>query len=107
MLLTGMLSTAVSANETMIEPGCDAASDIKSSGAVNAINVTGVGGSASQLLTIQLSDGKSYYTRADTLPGVFAGYVALLSNAYFNKKPVTLRYGCEVGMRVIHRVDLP
>ena len=107
MLLAGTLPATVLAKEPTIEAGCDASSDIKTSGAVNAINVTGVGGAASQMLSIQLSDGRSYNTRADTLAGVFAGYVALFSNAYFSKRPVTIHYGCEVGMRVIHFVDLP
>jgi hypothetical protein len=107
MLSAVALASAGSAKEPTFEPGCDASSDIKTSGEISAIEVTGVGGPASQMLTIHLSDNNTYYSRADASAGMFAGYVALFTSAYFNKKPVTIHYGCEVGMRVIHFVNLP
>lgn len=90
-----------------IEPGCDAGSSIKITGTVNAIEVTGVGGQASQTLAVHLSDKKTYSSRADVSAGLFAAYVALFTAAYFDKKPVTIQYGCEVGLRIIHSVELP
>jgi sulfur transfer protein SufE len=91
----------------MFEPGCDAGSSIKISGMVETIELTGVGGPTSQVLTIRLSDKHTYSARADASAGVLAGYVALFSSAYSDKRPVTIHYGCEVGIRVIHSVDLP
>jgi hypothetical protein len=107
VIATVLLPGAVKAKEPNIEVGCDAGSSIKVSGIVDAIELTGVGGQASQTLTVHLSDNNTYYTRADASAGLFAGYVALFSDAYFNRKPVTIRYGCEVGLRIIHVVNLP
>ena len=102
-----VLSSAAAAKGPSFEPGCEAGSTIKTSGEVNAVELTSVGGPASQTLAIRLSDGGTYYPRADASAGVFAGYVALFASAYFNKKSITIHYGCEVGIRVIRSVDLP
>ena len=99
-------SSAAVAQPTF-EPGCDAGSSIKVTGTINAVEVTGVGGQASQTLVIHLSDKKAYSSRADVSAGLFAAYVALFTAAYFDKKPVTIQYGCEVGLRIIHSVELP
>lgn len=101
------VSCAQGIAQPMFEPGCDAGSSIKTSGTVNAIEVTGVGGQASQTLTVHLSDKKTYSSRADISAGLFAAYVALFTSAYIEKRPVSIQYGCEVGLRIIHSVELP
>lgn len=100
-------SNAAYAAGTKFDPGCEAGSSIKVVGEVNAVELTGVGGPESQTLSIHLSDHNSYFPRSDASAGVFAGYVALFTSAYIGKKTVTIYYGCEVGMRVIHSVELP
>src|SRR4029077_17048317 len=52
-----------------IEPGWDAGSSLKTSGTVDAIEVTGVGGQAAQTLTVHFSDKKTYSSRADVSAG--------------------------------------
>jgi len=102
-----LLPSAGHAKEPILEPGCDAGSSIKISGLVEAIELTGVGGPAPQMLTIRLSDKHDYSARADASAGVLAGYVALFTSAYSGQKPVVIHYGCEVGIRIIHSVELP
>ena len=101
------VTNAAYATGPKFDPACEAGSSIKIVGEVNAIELTGVGGPESQTLSIHLSDHNSYYPRGDASAGVFAGYVALFTSAYIGKKTVTIYYGCEVGMRVIHSVELP
>jgi len=105
-LLVSVLPPTGYAAEPKFEPGCDAGSSIKISGLVESIELTGVGGPAAQVLTIRLSDKHEYSARADA-SGVLAGYVALLTSAYSEKRPVTINYGCEVGIRTIHSLDMP
>lgn len=106
LLASVLLPSGGYAAEPKFEPGCDAGSSIKISGLVETIELTGVGGPAAQVLTVRLSDKHEYSARPDA-SGVLAGYVALLTSAYSEKRPVTIHYGCEVGIRTIHSLEMP
>jgi len=107
LAVAAALAVVPAVAQPQFEPGCDAGSSLKTSGTVDAIAVTGVGGQASQTLSVHLSDKKAYSSRADVSAGLFGAYVVLFTSAYFEKKPVTIHFGCEVGQRVIHSVELP
>ena len=99
-----VLAIAGSAKAATFAPSCDAASDNKNSAKIISVEV---GGSAPMMASVHLSDRNTYHTRADASAGLFTGNVALFTSAYFNKTPVTIHYGCDVGMRVSHFADLP